>query len=66
MKKVYLAGPDVFRPNAKEHGEKLKAICLKHGLEGLYPLDKEIPPAKRPPDTARAICYANIDLIVTA
>jgi nucleoside 2-deoxyribosyltransferase len=24
--KVYLAGPDVFRPDAEEHGNQLKAI----------------------------------------
>jgi len=66
MKKVYLAGPDVFRPDAKEYGEKLKAICLEHDLEGLYPLDNVIPPCKCAVDTARSIYYANIGLIEKA
>ncbi len=41
MKKVYLAGWDVFRPNAKAVGKKLKELCEKHGFIGLYPLDNE-------------------------
>ena len=41
MKKIYLAGWDVFKPNAKEEGEKLKALCEKYGFIGLYPLDNE-------------------------
>ncbi|MFC5068835.1 nucleoside 2-deoxyribosyltransferase [Flaviflagellibacter deserti] len=39
MPRLYLAGPTVFMPNARERGEKLKAICAKHGCEGLFPLD---------------------------
>ena len=39
---VYLAGPDVFLNNAIEHGEKLKTLCLKHGLIGHFPLDNKI------------------------
>ncbi|WP_419770092.1 MAG: nucleoside 2-deoxyribosyltransferase [Candidatus Marinarcus sp.] len=42
MKKIYLAGPDVFLPHAKEHGETLKQLCLKAGFMGLFPLDNEI------------------------
>lgn len=41
MKKIYLAGPDVFLPNAKEIGARLKNICRLCGFEGLYPLDNE-------------------------
>lgn len=42
MKKIYLAGPDVFLPNAKEQGEHLKQLCLQMGFLGLFPLDNEI------------------------
>ena len=42
MKKIYLAGPDVFLPNAKEHGEVLKDRCLEYGFKGLFPLDNEV------------------------
>ena len=40
--KVYLAGPDIFLPNPMDHGEKLKTICSKYNLEGLYPLDNQL------------------------
>jgi nucleoside 2-deoxyribosyltransferase len=42
MKKVYLAGPDVFLPDALEAGRRKAAICGRHGLSGLYPLDNTI------------------------
>jgi nucleoside 2-deoxyribosyltransferase len=44
MKKVYLAGPDVFLPEPVEMGRRKKEICAKHGLTGLFPLDNEIDP----------------------
>jgi len=37
--RVYLAGPDVFLPNAVEIGKSKKRICAKHGFEGVYPMD---------------------------
>lgn len=39
MKKIYLAGPDVFAPNPSEIGEHKKAVCARHGLEGIFPMD---------------------------
>jgi nucleoside 2-deoxyribosyltransferase len=42
MMKVYLAGPDVFLPDALEVGRAKAAICTRHGLAGLYPLDNTI------------------------
>lgn len=39
--KVYLAGPDVFSPNAKELGNALKRLLALWDMEGLYPLDNE-------------------------
>lgn len=56
MKKVYLAGWDVFKPNAVEEGAKLKKLCEKYGFEGLYPLDNEC-------DNAKDIYNGNIELI---
>ncbi len=41
MKKIYIAGFDVFCGNAKEIGEKYKEICRKYGFESLYPLDNQ-------------------------
>ena len=40
--KVYLAGPDVFLPDAVEVGRRKNDICRRHGLMGLYPLDNVI------------------------
>jgi len=39
MPKIYLAGPDVFAPNATIIGERLKQLCYARGLEGIFPLD---------------------------
>lgn len=41
--RIYLAGPDVFRPDAIEHGERLKSLCVQYGHEGLYPMDNKLP-----------------------
>ena len=45
--KVYLAGPDVFLPDAVEFGRRKAEICARHGLIGLYPLDNAIDLAAR-------------------
>jgi len=37
--RVYLAGPDVFLPNATARAAEMKAICARHGLTGISPLD---------------------------
>lgn len=36
---VYLAGPDVFLPDAAGMGLAKRAICERHGLVGHFPLD---------------------------
>ena len=40
--RVYLAGPDVFLPDAVEVGRQKVEICRRHGLIGLYPLDNVV------------------------
>jgi len=42
MQKIYIAGPEVFLPNAIEIGQLLKEICLRYGFEGHFPLDNVI------------------------
>jgi nucleoside 2-deoxyribosyltransferase len=42
MTKIYLAGPDVFLPDAVETGRRKVELCRRHGLIGLYPLDNAI------------------------
>ena len=39
--RVYLAGPDVFFPNAAEIGEAKKQICAQYGFEGVFPLETD-------------------------
>jgi len=39
MSRVYLAGPDVFLPDAVAWMERKKAICAGYGLVGVSPLD---------------------------
>lgn len=40
--KIYLAGPDVFLPDAIDVGRQKAEICARHGLTGLYPLDNTV------------------------
>ena len=37
--RIYLAGPAVFRPDAREHLARLAAVCEAHGLHALLPTD---------------------------
>jgi nucleoside 2-deoxyribosyltransferase len=50
--KVYLAGPDVFLPDAKAIGHRKKEICARFGLIGLFPLDNQIDDAAGGPGTS--------------
>jgi nucleoside 2-deoxyribosyltransferase len=43
--KVYLAGPDVFLPDAVEIGRRKVDLCRRYGFTGLFPLDNQIDPA---------------------
>jgi nucleoside 2-deoxyribosyltransferase len=36
-RRIYLAGPEVFLPNAAEIGAAKQALCTEFGFEGLYP-----------------------------
>jgi nucleoside 2-deoxyribosyltransferase len=57
IKTIYLAGPDVFLPNAIAIGRSKMALCDKLGLTGLFPLDNDIDLAA--PDASRQIFLAN-------
>ncbi|HLX87745.1 MAG TPA: nucleoside 2-deoxyribosyltransferase [Acidimicrobiales bacterium] len=52
--KVYLAGPDVFLPNAVEIGARKKELCEQHGFNGVFPLDEIPPPLSVPAEFALA------------
>lgn len=59
MKKIYLAGFDVFAPDAIQRGAKMKMMCAEKGFIGLYPFDNEA-------DTAQEIFAGNCGLIDSA
>src|SRR5204862_129596 len=40
--RIYLAGPEVFLPDALEIGRRKADICTQHGLTGLFPLDNTV------------------------
>jgi nucleoside 2-deoxyribosyltransferase len=62
--RVYLAGPDVFLPDAVAQGERKKEICRAHGLDGRYPLDvAALPPGLAPRAQAQTIFAAMIRLM---
>ena len=63
MKKIYLAGPDVFRFDAIRHFNWMKDICKQYGFKGLSPYDNEMVFTEYNPDTAYAIFEANLKLI---
>lgn len=41
--RLYLAGPDVFLPDPLARAAALKALCARHGLVGVSPLDPIVP-----------------------
>jgi len=57
--KIYLAGPDVFRPDSLEWAETGRRLCAAHGHQALIPLDGV-------ETTAAGIYHANIALIRSA
>ena len=58
--RIYLAGPDVFRPDAAAHGRRLVALCAQFGFEGVFPLAEKLPDLATPQDVARHIYQANV------
>lgn len=65
-KKIYLAGFDVFRQDARSYGDDLKAMCARYGFEGLFPLDNEAPPELRHEKLAAWIYRSNVEAIRSA
>ncbi|WMJ73852.1 nucleoside 2-deoxyribosyltransferase [Cytophagaceae bacterium ABcell3] len=61
--KIYLAGPDVFRGNAKAHFERMKVACEAHGHEALIPLDNEVDMSKDRKIISASIFKGNINMM---
>jgi nucleoside 2-deoxyribosyltransferase len=56
MQKIYLAGPDVFLPDAVEIGRRKQALCREFDFIGLFPLDQAFPDVPSGTDIFRANC----------
>lgn len=56
MKKIYLAGPDVFYPDIAERAARHKRLCHDMGFEALHPVDQ---PVLQAPD----IYHGNIQML---
>jgi|SRR5690625_1969101 len=56
MKKIYLAGPDVFFPDIARRAEAHKQLCRDKGFEPLHPADQ-------PAMDAHAIYHANVAML---
>jgi nucleoside 2-deoxyribosyltransferase len=67
--KIYLAGPDVFHPQALALGLAKKSLVARAGHQALYPLDSdhEADAAHQPlPQAAKAIFQSNRRMIEAA
>lgn len=62
--KIYLAGPDVFLPDAVDLGKRKVEICARHGVSGLYPLDSAVDLSAR--DASVQIFRANAAMMDAA
>ena len=58
--KLYLAGPDVFRPDAAAWAGRVRELCRAAGHEAMIPQDDDIP------TTAAAIYRSNLQRIAAA
>lgn len=62
--RVYLAGPEVFLPNALAIGEAKRALCADYGLFGVFPLDGAVDLEGLPPrQQGRQIYAADVGLM---
>lgn len=60
---LYLAGPEVFLPNALEVVDEQRRICREHGLVPISPLDKGDGPGDQTVSRQDRIFAGNIALI---
>ncbi|RHX89998.1 nucleoside 2-deoxyribosyltransferase [Leptospira stimsonii] len=64
MKTIYLAGPEVFLPEALSVLQERKSLCSSYGFLAVSPFDSDIPnDSERNQDLARKIFFGNLDLI---
>lgn len=63
VRQIYLAGPDVFLPDAIAIGERKKALCARYGFRGLFPFDNEVGEPAPGERIDRAIYRENVAMI---
>lgn len=63
MKKIYIAGPDVFEKDSINIGKRCVELCSKYGFEGLYPLDNVVDFKQPKQKIAQDIFIANKNMI---
>ena len=62
--RIYLAGPEVFLPDARAIGVEKCRLAAEAGLEGAFPLDAQLNLDRLPPaEQARRISQANEGLM---
>lgn len=54
--KIYIAGPDIFRPDVLDWADAVRATCAQFGHEALIPFDLDVA-------TPEAIFQANMSLL---
>lgn len=60
---AYLAGPDVFLPDAVTHAARKVEICRRFGLRGLPPLNEDVETAAGNLETWQAIYQKDIAMM---
>lgn len=63
MKKIYIAGPDVFEQDSVEIGKRYVDLCFDYGFKGVYPLDNKVNFNQPKQNIAKEIFVANIKLL---
>lgn len=66
LKKIYIAGPDVFERDSIAIGQYYVSLCKKYGYEGLYPLDNVVDFSQEKREVAQDIYEANVAMIDSA
>jgi nucleoside 2-deoxyribosyltransferase len=61
QEKLYLAGPEVFLPNATDHAEVQRQLCRKYGFVPLHPMDNNLDFGNRDMATAMRIYRGDIE-----
>ena len=61
--KLYLAGPEVFLPDAVEYAATQRALCDRYGFTALHPLDNSLDLGNQDLDTAMRIYRGDVQQI---